>query len=46
MGSLMKLIDFIFKYATYVMLCLMVGFVVGYVLAGPYVFDLILSWVA
>jgi hypothetical protein len=45
MENLTSLIDFLFEYATYALLCLLVGLMVGYILAGPYVIDLILSLV-
>jgi len=39
----MKMIDFAFEYATYALLCLVIGFAVGYVLAGPKVLDIIIN---
>jgi uncharacterized membrane protein len=41
----MKLIDLAFECATYCLLCLMIGFAVGYVLAGPKVLDIIINWI-
>jgi uncharacterized membrane protein len=40
---MIKFIDFVFECATYVMLCLVIGFAVGYVLAGPKVLDIIIN---
>ena len=37
-------IDFIFKYATYGLLCVMICFAIGYVLAGSHVVDFIVNW--
>jgi hypothetical protein len=42
---MIKFIDFVFEYATYVMLCLMIGFAIGYVLVGPKVLDIIINWI-
>lgn len=36
-------IDWLFKYATYALLLVMIGFAIGYILAGPHVLDFIIN---